>query len=61
MEKLLELPEDHETDSGRLFAYSPKFQAMLEQARAQAKAGKTVPSDAFWQEVECRQAKKISS
>jgi hypothetical protein len=61
MEKLLELPEDDETDSGCLFAYSPKFQAMLEQGRAQAKAGKTVPFDAFWQEAEHRQAKKLSS
>ncbi len=34
---------------------------MLEQGRAQAKTGKTVPFDAFWQEAERRQAKKISS
>jgi prevent-host-death family protein len=44
-----------------LLAHSPKFQAILEQGRAQAKAGKTLPFDAFWQEAERRQAKKISS
>ena len=44
-----------------LLAYSPKFQAMLEQGRVQAKTGKTVPFDAFWQEAERRQAKKVSS
>ena len=44
-----------------LLAHSPKFQAMLEQGRAQAKTGKTVTFDAFWQEAERRQAKKVSS
>jgi hypothetical protein len=61
MEKLLELPEDDETDSGRLFAHSPKVQVMLEKGRAQAKADKTVSFEAFWREAERRQAKKISS
>ena len=44
-----------------LLAHSPKFQAMLEQGRVQAKTGKTVLFDAFWQEAERRQAKKVSS
>lgn len=44
-----------------LLAHSPKFQAMLEQGRAQAKAGKTVSFDAFWQEAERRQNKNPSS
>jgi prevent-host-death family protein len=42
-----------------LLAHSPKFQAMLEQGRAQAKAGKTVPFDAFWQEAERRQTENL--
>jgi hypothetical protein len=61
MKKFLEPSQKHKSDSSRLFAHSPKVQAMLEQGRAQAKAGKTVPFDAFWQEAERRQAKKISS
>jgi hypothetical protein len=52
----LERPKE-KSDSSRLLAHSPKFQAMLEQGRAQAKAGKTVPFDAFWQEAERRQKK----
>jgi hypothetical protein len=44
-----------------LFAHSLKFQAMLEQGRAQAKAGKTVSFDAFWWEAEGRQNKNLSS
>ncbi len=40
-----------------LLAYSPKFQAMLVQGRAQAKAGKTVSFDNFWQAADRRSSK----
>lgn len=43
-----------------LLGHSPKFKAMLEQGRLQAKAGKTVPFDEFWQEAERRQKKSPS-
>ena len=43
-----------------LLAHSPKFQAMLEQGRVQAKADETVPFDAFWEEVERRKSKNLA-
>jgi hypothetical protein len=61
MKKFLEPSQKPKSDSSRWLANSPKFQAMLEQGRAQAKAGKTVPFDAFWQEAERRQTKNVSS
>jgi hypothetical protein len=60
MKKLLELSQKPKSDSSRLLAHPPKFQAMLVQGRAQAKVGKTVPFDAFWQEAERRQNKNVS-
>jgi prevent-host-death family protein len=44
-----------------LLAHSPKFQAMLEQGRAQAEASETVPFDAFWRETERRQSENLST
>jgi hypothetical protein len=61
MKKFLEPSQKPQSVSSHLLAHSSKFQAMLERGRAQAKAGKTVPFDAFWQEAERCQVKKISS
>jgi prevent-host-death family protein len=47
------VPAGDEEDLERLLmAHSPKLQAILEAARQRFRAGKGIPHETFWQEVE---------
>jgi prevent-host-death family protein len=41
-----------------IMAHSPRLQAILERGRRQFRAGKGIPSDRFWKEVESEQSVK---
>lgn len=44
-----------------MMAHSPRLQAILERGRRQFRAGKGIPSDRFWKEVEAERPVKKRS
>ena len=51
---LLVAPRDDDDLESLLLARSPRFQALLDKSRRSIKAGKGLPSDAFWETVSAR-------
>ncbi len=45
-------PKDDDDLDSILLAYSPRFQAMLEKSRESIRAGKGLPEEDFWKEVD---------
>ena len=48
---LLAVKDDEEIER-LILAYSPKFQAILQQGKAQIEAGESLGHEEFWEEVE---------
>lgn len=52
--------EDEEDLKRLLMGHSPKLQAILEAARKRFRAGRGIPHETFWREVEAENAGRVS-
>lgn len=51
--------EDEEDLERLLMGHSPKLQSILESARRRFRAGRGIPHEEFWREVEAESARRI--